>query len=160
MKISKDSVVQFHYKITDLEGNELESSYDSHPALYLHGHSNMMEGIESLLDGKEKGDKVTGELAPEVTFGQRIEDASQRVPVKHLTGAEKWAPGMTAIVHTDQGQRQVTIMKMGKFMATVDLNHPLAGQTLIFDLEVTDVREASEDEISHGHAHGVGGHQH
>lgn len=160
MTISKDKVVQFHYAIRDLEGKELESSFDSHPALYLHGHTNMMPGVEQALEGKDKGDEVTVELAPDVTFGEREEGATQRIPVKHLMGAKKWQPGMTAVVNTDQGQRQVTVMKMGKFMATVDLNHPFAGHTLVFELKVVDVRDATPEELEHGHAHGVGGHQH
>ncbi len=160
MNISKDSVVQFHYEITDLDGNLVETSYDSDPAAYLHGHTNMMPGVEQALDGKQQGDKFSVELGPELTFGDIIEDSHQRVPVKHLIGATKWKAGMTAVVQTEQGQRQVTIVKMGKFMATVDINHPFAGKTLNFALEVVNVRAATQEEIDHGHAHGVGGHHH
>ncbi|GAC14916.1 FKBP-type peptidyl-prolyl cis-trans isomerase [Aliiglaciecola lipolytica] len=160
MTISKDKVVQFHYRINDLDGNELESSFGQDPAAYLHGHNNMMVGIEKSLEGKTTGDEFSIELPPEETFGELVKNAEQRVSVKHLQGAKKWKPGMTAVVQTEKGAMEVTIVKMGKFMATVDTNHPLAGRTLKFDLKVEDVRDASQEELSHGHAHGVGGHHH
>lgn len=160
MNISKDKVVQFHYRICELDGKELESSFNEQPALYLHGHNNMMPGVEDALEGKAKGDSFTVELAPDSTFGDVQADATQRVPVKHLMGAKKWKAGMTAVVNTEQGQRQVTVVKVGKFMATVDINHPMAGKTLNFELQVEDVRDASQEELEHGHAHGPGGHQH
>lgn len=160
MTIKKDIVVQFHYRISDLEGNELESSFSGQPAAYLHGHKNMMPGVEDALEGKETGDSFSVELAPETTFGPIVEDAQTRVSVKHLMGAKKWKAGMTAVVNTEQGQREVTIVKVGKFMATIDTNHPLAGKTLKFDLQVEAIRNATEEEIQHGHAHGPGGHEH
>ena len=160
MKITQNSVVQFKYVIKDLAGNEVESSGDHAPVAYLHGHSGMMPGIEKSLEGKQAGDKVAVELTASETFGEKLEDNEQRVSIKHLMGADKWKAGMTALVNTEHGQRQVTILKVGKFMATVDINHPLAGQTLAFELDVVNVREASKEEIDHGHAHGEGGHHH
>ena len=160
MKISQDSVVQFKYIIKDLAGNEVESSGDHAPVAYLHGHNGMMPGIEKALEGKQAGDKVAVELPASETFGEKLVDNEQRVSIKHLMGADKWKAGMTAIVNTEHGQRQVTVLKVGKFMATVDINHPLAGQTLAFELEVVSVREASQEEIEHRHVHGEGGHHH
>ncbi|GAB5378939.1 MAG: peptidylprolyl isomerase [Aliiglaciecola sp.] len=162
MTIEKDKVVNFHYRIKDLQGTELESSFGHDPAAYLHGHNNMMIGIEKALEGKQKGDEFSVELPASETFGEVKENAEQRISVKHLQGEKnkKWKPGMTAVVHTDKGAMEVSIVKVGKFMVTVDTNHPLAGQTLLFDLKVEDVRAASQEEIAHGHAHGVGGHQH
>ncbi|MEP4889175.1 MAG: peptidylprolyl isomerase [Aliiglaciecola sp.] len=160
MPISKNKVVQFHYRIKDLEDNELESSFSNDPAAYLHGHNNMMIGIEKSLEGKSTGEEFSVELPPEETFGEVIKNAEQRVSVKHLQGAKKWKPGMSAVLQTDKGAREVTIVKVGKFMATVDINHPLAGKTLKFELKVEDVRDATDEELSHGHAHGVGGHHH
>ena len=160
MQISKDCVVQFKYVIKDLAGKEVESSGDEAPVAYLHGHNGMMPGIEKALEGKQAGDKVAVELAASETFGEKLDDNEQRVSIKHLMGADKWKAGMTALVNTEHGQRQVTVIKVGKFMATVDINHPLAGQTLAFELEVTNVRAASKEEIEHGHAHGEGGHHH
>ena len=160
MKITKDTVVQFHYTIKDDQGVELETSGSGDPMAYLHGHNNMIVGVENALEGKEAGEQFEVTVEPKDGYGERQEDAIQRVPTKHLHGAEKWAPGMVAVVQTEQGQRQVTVMKVGKFMVTVDLNPPLAGKTLTFDINVADVREASKEEVEHGHAHGVGGHDH
>ncbi|WNC69792.1 peptidylprolyl isomerase [Thalassotalea nanhaiensis] len=160
MKVSKNTIVQFHYVLKTEEGNVIEDSTGGDPVAILCGHKNMIVGVENALEGKEKGDKFDVTVSPEDGYGEYIEEAIQRVPAKHLQGAEKWAPGMVAVVHTEQGQRQVTVVKVGKFMVTVDTNHPLAGHTLNFNIEVIDVREAEESEISHGHAHGVGGHQH
>ncbi|MDR8523641.1 MULTISPECIES: FKBP-type peptidyl-prolyl cis-trans isomerase [Shewanella] len=160
MSIKKDSVVQFNYTLRDEKGEVLETNEGLDPIAYLHGHSNMMPGVEDALEGKEVGAKFSVTLPASETYGERNEDAEQRVSVKHLQGASVWKPGMRALINTDQGQRQVTVLKVGKFMATVDINHPLAGRELTFDLEVMDVREATSEEIAHGHAHGKGGHQH
>ena len=160
MKIEDKKVVQFHYTLKDEAGKELESSVGSDPLAYLHGYKNMLVGVEKALTGKEAGDKFSATIQPEDAYGERKEDAIQRVPSKHLQGAKVWKPGMTAVVETEQGQRQVTVVKVGKFMVTVDINPPLAGKVLTFDLEVLDVRDATDEEISHGHAHGVGGHHH
>lgn len=163
MKITDKSVVQFHYVLKDEAGDELENSYAGEPLAYLHGYKNMLVGVENALTGKETGDKFSVTLQPEDAYGERKEDAIQRVPVKHLQGdvkGGKWKAGMTAVVNTDDGQRQVTVMKAGKFMVTVDINPPLAGKVLTFDIEVVDIREATAEEVDHGHAHGVGGHHH
>lgn len=161
MQITKDKVVQLSYTLKDENGDTLETNKGQDPMAYLHGHNNMMLGVEKALEGKQKGDSFSVTVEPKEAYGERRDDAEQRIPVKHLMGNTKvWKKGMTAIVNTEQGQRQVTITKMGKFMVTVDTNHPLAGRTLTFDLDVVDVRDASAEEISHGHAHGVGGHQH
>ncbi len=159
MVVEDKKVVQFLYVLKDEQQQVLEST-DGEPVAYLHGCNNMMAGLENALAGKAAGDKFSVELAPEDGYGERVEGSVQRVPVKHLQGAKKWKPGMIATVDTEQGTRQVTVIKMGKFMATVDSNHPFAGKTLTFDLEVVDIRDASAEEITHGHAHGVGGHQH
>lgn len=160
MNISKDSVVQFHYTLTDETGEQLESSYDGDPVAYLHGHGNMIAGVEKALENKVQGDEFSTTVAPEDGYGEIQEDALQRIPTKHLQGSDVWVPGMVATVNTEHGERQVTVVKVGRFMVTVDANHPLAGRTLTFDIKVEDIREATEEEIQHGHAHGVGGHQH
>jgi len=164
MKITEKTVVQFHYTLKDEAGVELESSLASDPLAYLHGYKNMLVGVENALTGKAAGDKFSVTLQPEDAYGERKEDMIQRVPVKHLQGLPsknaKWKAGMTAVVETEQGQRQVTVIKAGRFMITVDINPPLAGKVLTFDLEVVDVRAATDEEVEHGHAHGVGGHHH
>jgi len=163
MKIADKTVVQFHYTLKDEAGSEIESSHASDPLAYLHGYKNMLVGVENALTGKEAGEKFSVTLQPEDAYGERKEDMIQRVPSKHLqdgNGTTKWKAGMTAVVETEQGQRQVTVLKAGKFMVTVDINPPLAGKVLTFDLDVVDVRAATDEEVEHGHAHGVGGHHH
>ncbi|MGI2172130.1 FKBP-type peptidyl-prolyl cis-trans isomerase [Shewanella sp. MF05960] len=160
MSIKDDMVVQFNYSLRDEKGEVIESNEGREPIAYLHGHDNMMPGIEDAINGKEIGEKFTITPAAADTYGERQQDAEQRVSVKHLVGAKVWKPGMAAVVNTEQGQRQVTIIKVGKFMATVDVNHPLAGRELTFDIEIVGARDASDEEIAHGHAHGAGGHHH
>lgn len=159
MIITQDSVVQLHYRVSEAQ-DLIEDSANGEPMLYLHGHQNMLPAIEQALAGKAAGDELTLVVAPKDAYGERDENAIQSVQVKHLKGAKKWAPGMTAVIDTEQGPRQVKIVKMGMFKADVDVNHPLAGKTLTFELKVVSVRAASAEEVAHGHAHGVGGHHH
>ena len=160
MAIAKDTVVQFHYVLKDAEGTVIESSHGNDPMAYLHGHGNIIPGLEEEMLGKEVGAEFIATVAAEKAYGQRDESAKQRVPMKHLQGAKKWKKGMVAHVETEQGQRQVTVIKVGKFMVDVDANHPFAGKELTFEVKVEDVRDATAEEIQHGHAHGLGGHQH
>ncbi len=164
MQITADKVVSFHYRLSETGGAQLESSYDAEPNLYLHGHNNLLPALEAALDGKAKGDKVTVSITPDQGYGERKEGAIQRVPIKHLIDHEKiknkLKPGMKVVVNTQQGGWEAIVVKAGKFNVDIDSNHPLAGKNLDFELEVVDVRDASEEEIAHGHAHGVGGHHH
>ncbi len=159
MIITKDSVVQLHYRVSDASGL-IEDSAKGEPMLYLHGHQNMLPAIEQALEGKAAGDELSLVVEPKDAYGERDDNAIQSIQVKHLKGAKKWAPGMTAVVETEHGPRQVKIVKVGMFKAEVDVNHPLAGKTLTFDLNVVSVRAATAEEIAHGHAHGAGGHHH
>ncbi|WP_369983283.1 peptidylprolyl isomerase [Thalassolituus sp.] len=160
MNISKDTVVQLHYTLKDEDGQQIESTAGHDPIAYLQGHKNMIPGFEEAVESKQAGDKLDITVTPENGYGHRVEGSVQRVPVKHLRGASKWKKGMVASVFTEQGERQVTIVKVGRFMADVDTNHPFAGKTLHFNVEILGVRAATAEELEHGHAHGVGGHQH
>ena len=160
MKIEKDRVVQFTYQMTDTENNVLEDSTDSIPMAYLHGHGGLLKGLELAMEGHQVGDKFDVTLSPEDAYGIVKDNAEQKIPMKHLQGAKKWKKGMVGVVHTEQGNKRVTVVKPGKFMVVVDFNHPFAGKTLIFKVNVVDVREATSEEVAHGHAHGVGGHHH
>lgn len=164
MQITKDKVVTFHYSLKDADGQTMESSNDSDPMAYLHGHGNIIAGLEAAMEGKQANETLSVTLAPKDAYGERVENAIQRVPLKHLHGDKKQLArlkaGDVAHINTEQGARQVIVVKAGKFNVDVDTNHPLAGKTLTFDIEVTDVRDATAEEIAHGHAHGVGGHQH
>lgn len=159
MQISNNSVVQFHYTLSDANG-EIESSHKHDPILYLHGQPGLIDGLVHALEGRQAGDNFSVTLAAEQAYGPRLENAIQKVQVKRLQGARKWKPGMIAVIETEQGPRQVTIVKVGLSQAEVDSNHPLAGKDLTFAIEILDVREATQEELAHGHAHGVGGHHH
>lgn len=158
MPIEKNQVVLFHYSVRDEQGNVIENSRGGEPNAYLHGHGGIVQGLEEALEGREAGDTFSVTVAPEKAYGPRKADAVQRVPVKHLMGARRWKPGMVAQVQTEKGPRHVVVAKVGLKFVDVDTNHPMAGKTLTFDIEVIDVRAADAEEISHGHAHGPGGH--
>lgn len=164
MTISKNKVVQFHYTLRDESDNNttLESSRSGDPVLYLHGHDNVIKGLEAALEGKNVGDNVSVSIAPADAYGERNEERKQRVPVKHLHVPKnaRLMPGMLVHIQTERGAVPATVIKAGKFTVDVDTNHPLAGKTLGFDVEIVDIRDATDDEIAHGHAHGVGGHHH
>jgi len=160
MNIEKDVVVQFSYKLTDTNQRQLEQSEDKVPMAYLHGHGNLLSGLEKAMAGRTAGDQFSVTLEPAEAYGELKDNSEQRIPVKHLQGAKKWKKGMIGVVHTEQGRKQVTVVKVGKFMVTVDFNHPFAGKVLTFEVEIVDVRAATREEIEHGHAHGVGGHHH
>lgn len=163
MKISPNTVATFHYRLLNGE-QELENSYISNPMAYLHGHKNIIAGLEEQMAGRAPGDEFTVTVEPEKAYGLRKPDSQQRVPIKHLHNAKviknKLKPGMIVQINTDQGARQATVMKAGRSVVDVDTNHPLAGVTLTFEIKIETVREATPEEIAHGHAHGLGGHHH
>ncbi len=160
MNIAPNHVVQFHYSVKDESGELLESSHGHKPLAFLHGHGGLLPALERAMLGKATGDEFSVTLTPDEAYGEIKEGMVQRVPLKHLQGGKNWKPGMIAMLQTGHGSQLVTIRSVGKFMAEVDLNHPQAGKTLNFEVKVISVREASEEELSHGHAHGPGGHHH
>lgn len=160
MQISNETVVTFHYTLSDEAGEQKETSRDGDPTAYLHGANNIIPGLESALSGKSAGDVFTVTLQAGDAYGPRDPQRQQRVPVKHLVFRGKLRPGMVVQLNTREGMRPVTVVKAGRHSADIDTNHPLAGQALTFDIEIIDVREASAEELAHGHAHGRGGHQH
>ena len=160
MHIEKNKVVSFHYTLSMVGGEQLESSAKTEPMTYLHGHGNILKALEYAMGGKQSGDTFEVTLAPAEAYGARREGAEQRVPIKHLMHSEKLRPGMTVKINTDSGPRDVRVIKVGKFNVDVDTNHPLAGLSLSFAIEIVDVRDATTEEIAHRHVHGAGGHQH
>lgn len=161
MPIEKDKVVTLHYTLFDAEHDlELEHSPADQPLAYLHGHGNILRGLEQALAGKDEGDAVTVTLAPEDAYGRRDESLRQRLSAKYLKHAGKLRPGKVVEVRTEQGPRRVTVLKVGLKTVDVDANHPLAGLDLRFEMRVMGVRDASDEEKAHGHVHGPGGHQH
>lgn len=162
MQVADQRVVSFHYTLSLPNGTKVESSRDAggEPVTYLHGKGNIIPGLESALLGKQAGERVEATVAPADGYGEYREDLRQRIPAKYLGGAAKLKPGMQVPLKLEHGTQVVTVLKVGKFSVDIDANHPLAGQTLCFDIEVQSVREALPVELEHGHAHGADGHAH
>lgn len=159
--IKQHSVVTMHYELKDAEGEVLDSSAGQEPLTYLHGAGNIIVGLEEELLGKAVGDEVQAVIAPEKGYGEPLDALVQTVP-KEAFGAEidKVAVGMRFQAETEQGPVPVVVTEMNDDTVTVDGNHPLAGKELHFNVSVTEVRDASQEEIDHGHVHGPGGHEH
>jgi FKBP-type peptidyl-prolyl cis-trans isomerase SlyD len=160
MAITDQFVVSFHYTLYNQNGEVLESSAADEPTVYLEGANNIIRGLEVAMVGCEVGEEFEVDLPPEQAYGLRTESKAQRVPVKHLLYRGKLKAGMVVQLNTDQGRRSVTVTKVGRHSADIDANHPLAGLPLRFAITIVDRRPASEEELTHGHAHGPGGHQH
>ncbi|MBQ0807796.1 MAG: peptidylprolyl isomerase [Porticoccus sp.] len=160
MKIEKNSVVTFHYQMQDELGEVLEGTKDGDPTVFLHSNMQMIASLELSMVSKEPGDTYSITLPPELAYGILRDKSDIRVPSKHVLTEGKLEPGMVVSIQTNEGVRPVTLIKVGKFNVDIDTNHPLAGKTLTFDVEIVDVRKATSEELSHGHAHGAGGHEH
>lgn len=161
MKIEKNSVVSFHYVVKGLDGTEIESSRKvNQPQLYLHGYKGVVPGLETAMEGKQAGDTFDVTVAAELAYGLRVEGKMARVSLKKLQKAGKLAVGRWVQVETEQGMQIATVAKVGMTVVDLDLNHPLAGKVLVFDVEILSVRAATEHEIEHRHAHGDGGVKH
>lgn len=155
MNIENDKVVLFHYSLKGDQGELIEESHGGEPTAYLHGKNNILPGLEAELVGKGVGDKIEVTLSPAQAYGEHNPQAVQRVPIKNLVGkGGKVRPGQILTVETDQGPRQVRVVKTGKFNADVDTNHPLAGKVLTFAIDIVSVREAGAEELENGHVHG------
>jgi FKBP-type peptidyl-prolyl cis-trans isomerase SlyD len=160
MQIAQDKVVMIHYTLRNDAGEVLDSSSGGEPLAYLHGQGNIIPGLEKALEGRQTGDSLSVSVEPAEGYGVRDDRLVQQVPRRQFGGANV-QPGMQFHAQTSQGQaRVVTVMRIVGDMVTVDGNHPLAGQSLHFDVEVTGVRDASSEELEHGHVHGPGGHHH
>jgi FKBP-type peptidyl-prolyl cis-trans isomerase SlyD len=161
MQIAKDKVVSIHYTLTNDKGETLDSSAGHEPMAYLQGHMNIIPGLEKALEGKSAGDKINTVVAPEEAYGPKNDGLVEEVPKEMFQGVEQIEPGMQFHAQNGQGATQIiTVVSVGDDTVKVDGNHPLAGETLTFDVEVMDVREASAEELEHGHVHGPGGHDH
>jgi FKBP-type peptidyl-prolyl cis-trans isomerase SlyD len=160
MIAEKNKVVSFHYTLKNAAGEQIESSREKEPMSYLHGANNIIPGLEKAMEGHAIKDEFSVTVEPEEAYGVRNENNLQRVPLKRLKGIGKISVGQVLTLQTNKGQVQVTVLKVGRFNVDVDGNHPLAGKSLTFDVEITDIRDASEEELTHRHVHGPGGHQH
>jgi FKBP-type peptidyl-prolyl cis-trans isomerase SlyD len=157
MQIAADKVVTFHYRVSADDQSFSESSEGGTPMVYMHGRGNLVPGLENEMLGKASGDKFTATVAPELAYGTHDPSAVQRVPLKHLASKGRLATGQIVAVNTNAGVRHARVLKVGHFNVDLDLNHPLAGKTLVFDVEIVEVRDATAEELEHGHAHGPGG---
>ncbi len=158
MSITQDQVVSLHYTLKDDAGEIIDSSPDGEPLVYLHGHGNLVPGLERELAGKRAGDKLQVTVSAADGYGEYDQALVQRVPRRTLKGLANLRVGLRLQAQTGQGARAVTVTRIAGDMVTLDGNHPLAGKNLHFQVEVAEVRAASDAELSHGHVHGRGGH--
>jgi FKBP-type peptidyl-prolyl cis-trans isomerase SlyD len=160
LQIARNKVVTIHYTLRDEQGTVIDSSGGRGPLAYLHGKGNIIPGLEQALAGKGAGDRLEVTIAPEQAYGVRDERLVQILPRSRFPEGAEVAVGMQMRASGPQGPRIVTVMKVERDFVTVDGNHPLAGRTLHFSVEVAEVRKATHEEVAHGHVHGPGGHHH
>ena len=160
MSIGKDKIVSIDYTLTGDTGQVIDSSQGKPPLAYLHGAGNIIPGLEDALEGKSEGDNVKVTIQPDQAYGPKDQRLIQQVPKAAFQGVQEIQAGMQFQANTQQGPRIITVIDVQGDQVTIDANHPLAGQTLNFDVNVVGVREATQEELTHGHAHGAGGHQH
>jgi FKBP-type peptidyl-prolyl cis-trans isomerase SlyD len=158
MKVKNDNVVSFHYTLKNNQGDIIDDSADSTPLDYLHGHGNIIAGLENELAGKEAGDHINVTLPPEKAYGGHNPSLVQKVAQNDLQGIVEIQVGMQLQVDTNDGPAVVFVTEIVGDQITLDGNHPLAGETLHFEVEVVEIREATQEELTHGHAHQPGGH--
>ncbi|MGI0118964.1 FKBP-type peptidyl-prolyl cis-trans isomerase [Zooshikella sp. RANM57] len=152
--IEKNTVVSFHYTLTNAEGDVLDRSEQDAPMTYLHGAGNIIPGLESALVGKTTGDQLKVTVAPEEGYGEKHPDLVQTVSKELFEGVEDIQSGMQFQAQSPDGHVQVIrVVDVDGDDVTIDANHPLAGETLHFEVEITHVREAADEELEHGHAH-------
>lgn len=160
MQIEENKVVKIEYTVKTEEGVLVDTSEGNEPLAYLHGHKNIIPGLENALVGKVVDDELSVTVTPEEAYGERHEQLIKEVPMQAFQGVDKVEPGMQFNAESPQGPQLITVTKVDGDTVTVDGNHPLAGVTLNFDVKVVEVREPSDEELSHGHVHGAGGHEH
>ena len=160
MQISPNTVVAFHYTLTDDAGQVIDTSDGREPLTYLHGAGHIVPGLEKQMEGRAAGDKFVADVIPEEGYGAHHAELMQEVPRDAFPGVPDIQPGMQFQGRGPQGEISVTVTRVEGDKIFIDGNHPLAGKALHFAIEVTAVREASADELAHGHVHGAGGHHH
>ncbi|ASJ75392.1 FKBP-type peptidyl-prolyl cis-trans isomerase [Granulosicoccus antarcticus] len=155
-------VIGFHYDLYDGKAQKMESSKAGEPVLCLHGERGVLLALQDAFVGKVAGDDFSITIPHEKAYGRRYPDRKQRLPRKKIDGGKQqtFRPGQVITMQGEHGPSPATVIKVGKFNIDVDVNHPLAGVDLTFDIQIVSVRESSAEERAHGHAHGVGGHHH
>jgi FKBP-type peptidyl-prolyl cis-trans isomerase SlyD len=159
-KVQANQVVTLAYVLRDDDGEIIDQSSDGSPLLYLHGAMNIVPGLEEQLEGVAEGETIKATVPPEKGYGPRV-GSPQEVPRRLFPKDAQLAAGMQVLAHDDEG-RQIPffITGIGEETVTVDPNHPLAGETLHFEVTVESLRDATEEELEHGHPHGPGGQHH
>ncbi len=165
MQIADNVVASLRYKLTDSQGEILDEATQTEPFVYLHGANNIIPGLENALVGKQADDQLEVTIPPAEAYGEHNEQLTQEVSKEMFSGIDETqlVPGAQFHAETNAGQEIITIASVQKDTVTIDGNHPLAGETLHFDVTVLDVRTATEEELRHGHAHdahGDCGHEH
>ena len=164
MLIEKNKVVTFHYRMSEPGHDVIDDSRKGNPVVYLQGYQGMLQGLEDAMMGRQAGDQLTVTLTPEQAYGMRQEGSQQRISIKHVINDSKkkitYKPGSVVQLNTEHGARPAIVIKVGLKTLDIDTNHPLAGKTLTFEVEIVDVRAATAEEIAHRHVHGDGGHHH
>lgn len=153
MQAKTDNVVSVHYVLRDTEGEVIDQSAEGQPLSYLHGHGNIVPGLEKAIEGHSEGEELQATVEPEEGYGPYREELVQKVNRDAFQGVDELAPGMSFRAESDAGPMIVTIKEVEDEEVTVDGNHVLAGQTLDFTVNVAEVREARAEEIEHGHVH-------
>jgi FKBP-type peptidyl-prolyl cis-trans isomerase SlyD len=157
MKIEKGRVVRMHYTLKDASGTTIESSGGREPLTYLHGFGHLIPGLEKRLDGSEAGLSMSVTVSPQEAYGEKDPNAVIRAAREDFPEGLTLEPGVEVQADTPDGPLSFTVIAIEGDEAVLDANHPLAGKTLIFEVDVLDVREATAEEIAHGHVHGAGG---
>jgi FKBP-type peptidyl-prolyl cis-trans isomerase SlyD len=157
MQISDGKVATFHYSLTNDEGELLDSSEGNEPLSYIHGVGMIIPGLEKELAGKSEGDTLSVSIEPEEAYGEQNQELIQQVARNVFPPDKEIEPGMRFEARTQEGTQVITVIGIEGDEVTIDANHPLAGVRLNFDVEITEVREATEEEKAHGHVHGAGG---
>ena len=160
MKIADGKAVQIDYTLRNDKGAVLDSSEGRDPLAYLHGAGNIIPGLEAALAGKEPGDTLAVTIPAAEAYGEREDDLVTTVERALFPDPKQVQLGMRLRVQLEEGTRLATVIAMVGDKVTLDMNHPLAGETLHFDVEVMDVKDATPEEQAHGHAHGAHGHSH
>ena len=158
--IGENSVVSMHYKLTNDDGKVIDSSEGREPLAYLHGAGNIVPGLEKALTGKGEGDSIQVRVEPAEGYGEVNPDGIKVIERAAFSGVETVEAGMAFEAKAPDGASQhIVVTKVEGDEVTIDLNHPLAGVTLNFDIQIVGVREATKEELDHGHTH-EGGHAH
>ena len=156
MQVGDNKVVSIHYTLKNESGEVLDSSENREPLSYIHGQGNIIPGLENALTGAESQAEIDVTVTPEEAYGERHEQLIQDVPMSAFEGVDEVKPGMQFQAQTEAGPRVITVQEVGEEEVKIDGNHPLAGETLHFKVKVDEIRDASDEEIEHGHVHGEG----